>query len=109
MKSWRLRTRTSAPTCRPIASSTAPCIAGDRQLWLAHAEVEEVGHDLGVLQVWAGAHRFVIRSRLFDALQQKAGFDQQVQPLAEGAREPRNLELPKTLLDVRRRALKKPF
>jgi hypothetical protein len=45
-------------------------------LWLTRTDVEEVGHDLSVLHVGAGADSFVTRSRLFNALQLKPGFDQ---------------------------------
>src|SRR5262249_28637993 len=46
--------------------------------------VQEVGDDLGVLHIRAGADGFVGRSWLFNALQLKAGIDQQVHPLAHG-------------------------
>jgi hypothetical protein len=43
---------------------------------LPRPDVEESGNDLSVLHVGAGADGFVALSRLFNALQSKAGFDQ---------------------------------
>ncbi|HKQ79271.1 MAG TPA: hypothetical protein VJ810_36590 [Blastocatellia bacterium] len=66
--------------------------------------MEEVGHDLRVLHVWADSDGFVVRSRLFDALKAKASFDQQIQPLAHGSCEAGCLELRQSLLRLRRRS-----
>src|SRR6266545_970372 len=71
-------------------------------LGFPHTDMEEVGHNLGVLQVGAGEDGGVAWTWLLHALEQKAGVDQQIQPLAHGPREPRNLELRQSLRHVRR-------
>ena len=69
----------------------------------------EIGHDLRVLHVGAGADGFVARPWLFNTLQLEAGFDQQIQPLAYRPRKPGSLELRQHLLHLRRRCSEEPF
>ncbi len=51
---------------------------------LPSTDVEEVGHDLGVMYMCAGAYGFVTRTWLFNALKLKAGNDQKIQPFTHG-------------------------
>src|SRR5262245_5810290 len=75
----------------------------------AHAEMKEIGHDLCVLKAGASANGLVTRSRLFDPFQAKAGFDEQIQPLADGPGESRDLEFRHAVLDGRRRRGEEPL
>src|SRR5260221_10185575 len=65
---------------------------------LSHAQVQEIRHDLSVLQIRMGGDDFITGSRLFNALEHKTGLDEQIQPLAERAREARNSEFPQAKL-----------
>jgi hypothetical protein len=78
-------------------------------LWFPRPNVEEVGYNLSVLQVGAGADGFVARSWFFNTLQPKAGFDQQIQPLAHRPCEPGSLALRQSLFHLRRRSPEEPF
>ena len=63
-----------------------------RSARLPRAHVQEVGDDLRVLQHRVLSQQFVAGAWLGQALDREAGIDQQVQPLAQRAREPRDPE-----------------
>ena len=77
--------------------------------WLAHSDVQEIGHDLGVLDIGTLEHSLVARARFADALQKKACLEQHIQPLTEGACETRRLEHRHPLRGLWWRGAEEPF
>jgi len=78
-------------------------------LWLSHTDMEEVSHNLGILNVRALAHGLVARAWFHNTLKKETCIDQQIQPLTYGSRESGDLEIRQTCPCLWRGSTKKPF